>query len=147
MAATRRLTISMRDREAGSVTRECLRNKRLVYVILADKTLKYAKARSRIAYIGTTRKGVSRVLGSLAYRAKTILKWRGVRECHVRLVTCAELPKVEIWKKLERALLVTFRKRFGQVPKCNTQGKRMGSRDVFSYFTRSRVTRVIEELS
>jgi hypothetical protein len=118
-----------------------------VYVILADRKLKYTNGRSRIAYVGATRKGISRVLSSLAFRAKTILRLRGVRECSVKLVTCAELPKVETWRKLERALLVGFRKQYGQVPKCNKQGRGMGFRDVFDYFTRPRIARVIKDLS
>jgi len=145
--AIRRLTITLRGREAGSVTRECFRNKRLVYVILADMKIQYAKGRSRVAYIGTTRKGISRVLGSLAYRAKTILEWRGVRECHVKMVTCAARPGVETWPKLERALLVVFKELYGEVPRCNMQGARMKPRDVFDYFKPSRVRRVIEDLS
>jgi hypothetical protein len=132
---------------AAGVTRECLRSKRLVYVIQADKKLSYLKGRSRIAYIGTTRKGVSRVLGSLAYRAKTILRWRGVRECHVKLLTCKARRGVETWRKLERALLVVFRELYGEVPRCNRQGSRMKPRDVFKYFRHPRVRRVIEDMS
>ena len=147
MSAKRRLTIRLRNREAARITRECIRSKRLVYVILADKKLQYASGRSRIAYIGTTRKGTSRVLGSLAFRAKTILRWRGVRECHVKVVTCASRHGVQTWRKLERALLVVFKELYGEVPRCNTHGARMKPRDAFDYFKCSRVRNVIDELS
>jgi hypothetical protein len=137
-------TIRVNNRVAASVTRDCLRDKKLVYIIQADRRLKYPNGRSRIAYIGTTRKGMSRVLSSLAYRAKKILRVRGVRECHVRLVACAERDGLDTWRILERELLVGFRKLFGTVPRFNTQGKGIKRPD---YFTPSRVRRVIEDLS
>ena len=137
-------SIRLNNRVAASVTRDCLRDKRLVYFILADKKLQYPKGRSRIAYIGTTRKGMSRILSSLAFRAKKILRERGVRECHVKLVACAERPGFETWRILERELLVGFRKLFGTVPRFNTQGKGVKRP---GYFTSARVQRVIQDLS
>ena len=145
MAEMRRSrTIRVNNRVAASVTRDCLRDKKLVYFILADRKLKYRKGRSRIAYIGTTRKGMSRVLSSLAYRAKKILRERGVRECHVKLVACAEWPGIETWRILERELLVGFRRLFGEVPLCNKHGKGIKCPN---FFTKARVRRVIEDLS
>jgi hypothetical protein len=48
------------------VTRVAARHVKLVYVIVADKRLKYPRGRSGIVYIGTTRNGFSRVAQSAA---------------------------------------------------------------------------------
>ncbi|ARU18278.1 hypothetical protein A9D14_18150 (plasmid) [Croceicoccus marinus] len=47
-----------------------LEHERQVYVICADRKLRYENGYSHIAYIGTTRKGIARVAGSAAYRLK-----------------------------------------------------------------------------
>jgi len=54
---------------------------------------------------------------------------------------------METWKKLERALLLTFRQEYGDVPKCNTQGKRMRWRDERNYFTEGRLRTILGEHS
>lgn len=121
---------------------------KLVYVIVADKKLKYPKGRSRMAYVGTTKHGVSRVAQSAASRADQILREPGVRSFRVHVVTCRPKAGVRTWLKLERAVLLAFRERFGEVPVCNSQGKRMKERDEFEkYFARARIKRVIEDLS
>jgi hypothetical protein len=48
---------------------------------------------------------------------------------------------------LERALLVLFRETYGEVPKCNSHGKKMGRRKVFNYFHERGVRNVLEELA
>jgi hypothetical protein len=50
-------------------------------------------------------------------------------------------------RSLERALLLSFKAKFGEVPKRNYQGKGIKERDEYRYFQRSGVTNVIEELS
>jgi hypothetical protein len=106
---------------------------RLVYLLIADKRLKYKDGKSRIAYIGTTEKGVERIAQSVAFRADAILRLRGVRSFHARIVTCGPRQCVETWKKLERALILRFRERFGAVPKCNSHGKK--SREPMNFVT------------
>lgn len=51
------------------------------------------------------------------------------------------------WLKLERVLLVVFKKVYGQVPKCNQQDMRTHRGNMFEFFRESRVRRVIEDLS
>ena len=143
----RRLPITLRRREAMRVTRVSVRHDKLVYIIVADKKLQYPKGRSKVAYIGTTKNGVSRVAESAAYRTSKILKLRGVEEFCVRIVACRPRKHVKTWMQLERALLVTFRGMYGQVPICNSHGKSMSERSVFDYFARSRVRRVLEDLA
>jgi hypothetical protein len=40
-----------------------------------------------------------------------------------------------------------FRRQFGEVPRCNSHGKKFTEVDEFEYFTRKGVRNVIEELS
>ena len=120
---------------------------KLVYVLVADKKLKYELGKSRIAYIGTTKKGTARIAQSVAARAEHILGIRVVRAFHARVITCRPRKKVKTWHQLERALLLTFKDMYGEVPTCNTQGKRMRRSKEFNYFAEKGVRLVIEELS
>jgi hypothetical protein len=128
------------------VTRIALHHQKLVYVIVADKLLGYPSGCSRIVYIGTTKNGVSRVAQSAAYRTDSVLRLRGVTTFAVRVVTCRPRKKVKTWRKLERALLLTFREEYGAVPICNTQGKKMHWRDECDYFAYGRLVNILDEL-
>jgi len=143
-----RLRLSLKRDEALRATRVSIgKKKKLVYLLIADKRLKYAKGKSRIAYIGTTKKGVDRIAQSVAARAEDILSLHGVRTFHVRVVTCNPRQNVKTWIKLERGLLLCFRERFGLIPQCNTQGKNMKETDEFYYFAKKGVLNIIDELS
>jgi predicted GIY-YIG superfamily endonuclease len=143
----RRLTISLRRHEAIRVTRVAVSHRKLVYVIVADKKLSYPRGRSRIVYIGTTKNGVNRVAQSAAYRAEKVLNLHGVEEFAVRIVACRPRQRVKTWKKLERALLLAFREIYGEVPKRNTQGKKMSWRDETEYFAKPRLLRILGDLA
>ena len=143
----RRLKLSMHRDHAMEATRLSVGKSKLVYVLVADKKLKYELGKSRIAYIGTTKKGTARIAQSVAARAEHILGIRGVRAFHARVITCRPRKKVKTWHQLERALLLTFKDMYGEVPTCNTQGKRMRRSKEFNYFAEKGVRLVIEELS
>lgn len=143
----RRLSLSLKRDAALTATRVSIGKQKLVYILIADKRLRYGKAKSRIAYIGTTRRGVGRVAGSVASRANAILSLRGVRSFHARVVTCPPRQKIATWLKLERALLLSFKWKFGAVPICNSHGKGMKERDEFQYFSKRAANAIIEELS
>ena len=143
----KRLTIALRKGYAMEVTRVSIGKKRLVYLMLAEKPLRYPWGRSHIVYIGTTKKGVGRIAQSVAARAQDVLRLHGVRKFHVRIVTCAPRPAVKTWQKLERALLLVFRHKYGSVPKCNTIGKNTRFRDEFNYFKRQRLENVLEAVA
>lgn len=144
----RRLSIRLNREPAMEATRVSIAKQRsLVYVPVADKRLRYRKGLSRIAYIGTTKRGSTRVASSIAGRAPQILTLRGVRKFHARIVTCQPRQNVATWPLLERALLIAFKARFGEVPKCNVHGKRMRERDEFKAFSRRRIASIIDELS
>jgi hypothetical protein len=129
------------------VTRVAAGKAKLVYVIVADRKVRYPEGRSRIVYVGTTKNGVSRVAQSAASRTDDILARRGVHSFTVHVVTCRPRQKVKTWVKLERAFLLAFRDRFGAVPGCNSHGKKIRELDEFDYFARSKINRVIEDLS
>ncbi len=62
MARRRSIKVSMKP--AVTFTRRALGRRKLVYVALANKSRKYRSGyRSRIVYIGTTRKGAKRIAG------------------------------------------------------------------------------------
>jgi hypothetical protein len=143
----KRLRVSLKRDEALRATRVTIGKMKLVYLLIADKRLKYKTNKSRIAYIGTTKKGVERIAQSVAFRADGILSLPGVHSFHVRIVTCKPRKNVKTWMKLERALLLCFRERFGKVPLCNSHGSRMKVTDEFRYFAKTAIMNVIEDLS
>ena len=145
--ALRRIKLSLHREHAMHATRVSIGKSKLVYVLVADKKLKYASGKSRIAYIGTTKKGTSRIAQSVATRAEDILGIRGVRSFHARVVTCRPRKHVKTWHYLERGLIIKFREMFGEIPMCNTQGKNMKRAKEFAYFADNGLQLVLEELS
>lgn len=143
----RRANISLKREVALTARRVLLGNQRLVYVLVAGRPIRYEYGKSRILYIGTTRSGSARVAQSVASRADAILNQHGVRFFEARIVTCSPRRRVKTWVKLERALLLVFRERFGQVPMCNSHGMYMQATDELDYFRRERLVQVLEELS
>jgi hypothetical protein len=143
----RRIKLSLHRDHALQATRVSIGKLKLVYVLVADKKLRYEKGKSRIAYIGTTRKGTARIAQSVAARAEDILNIRGVRSFHARVIVCRPRRHVRTWHYLERALLIRFKEIFGEVPVCNSHGKNMKRAKEFVYFAERGVSLVIQELS
>jgi len=123
------MKVSVNRKPAMTVYRRVLKHKKLVYVLAARNPLKYQNGRSRILYIGTTKKGISRIATSVAHRSKKILNQRGVREMDVHVVSCEARPGLKSWGLLERALVAQFRSRYFEVPLCNTQLKNKRSNE------------------
>jgi hypothetical protein len=142
-----RLRMSLRNGEALKATRVSIGKNKLVYVLIADKRQRYAKGKSRIVYIGTTKKGVGRVAGSVASRAEHILRLRGVTSFHARVITCQPRQSIPTWLMLERAFLLSFKTKFGEIPVCNSHGKGMREGDEYRYFHKKGVANNIDELS
>jgi hypothetical protein len=98
----------------------------MVYILAANRFLRYrgidskTVGRSRIIYIGTTKRGAGRPAASAVSKASEVFyRLRGVRTIDVHVVTCAAHNKKRTWKLLEAALLDAFRKRYFQLPKYN----------------------------
>ncbi len=142
-----RLKVSLKPKPALTMRRMALDHERLVYVICADRKLKYPEGYSQIAYIGTTKNGITRVASSAAYRSWDVLWSRGVQSLDVRIVTCRPRQGFKSWIKLERALILAFREKFGEPPMCNVQGRAMKLQDEFERFSFTRLSRIIDTLS
>ena len=108
-----------------TVNRKMLKYKKVVYLLVSNRPIQYRQGKSRIAYIGTTSKGIARVATSVAFRAQSILSGYGLSDMEVHVVTCPPQRNVRSWVLLERALICQFVHHFWQPPKCNAQGKNL----------------------
>jgi hypothetical protein len=141
-----KLRIKYRNRPAVVVHRAAFRDDKLVYIGRANKRVRYPWGRSRIVYIGTTKKGARRVASSAARKGEDLLFEHGIMEIEFSVATCGKLQSVATWKKLERALLIKFREKYGAVPRGNVQGKRMNWQDELHYFSQRRLDALLETL-
>jgi hypothetical protein len=142
-----KVRISLKRGSAMTVNRVAIGNDRLVYAICADKKVPYQYGQSPIVYFGTTGKGVDRIAQSAAYRSSEVLGMHGVKSFEVRVITCGPRQGIKSWKMLERALILGFRAEFGEVPKCNSHGKKMKETREFEVFSRDRIRQVIRDLT
>lgn len=145
--AMRRLNIKLRRSPAIEVTRVALDDEKCAYVVVADKKLRYPKGRSRIAYIGTTKNGASRIAASAAERAPVVLSLHGVESFTVRVVSCRPRQRVKTWNKLEAALALMHKEMFGEVPRCNGTFHKKTWGDILNYFEKKRLRTIIEDLA
>jgi len=131
---------------AMAVTRLPHGSKKLCYVVTANKIVAYRSGRSKVVYIGATDDGLSRLVGTVAARTEEIFANLDLTHFEAHVVTCKAVPRVETWRKLERALLITFRDLYGEPPLCNRTGGGIQEEDEFSYFTHERIRNVLEDL-
>ncbi len=143
----RKLSIREARKPAVVINRSAIQRDRVVYIAVANKPSRYAYGRSKIVYIGTTKTGASRVAQSAAGKARDLLALHGVTHLEFHVISCAPRQKVKTWQKLERGQLLTFRHIYGQIPKSDTQGKRMKWRDERKYFTEARLRSIVEKYS
>ena len=121
----RRLKVKWQRKPAIIINRTAFHDNKLVYVARTNKMNRYPWGRSRIAYIGTTKKGARRIASSAAVRGEDLLYEYGIKHLEFNVVTCGKVPGVETWRKLERALLIRFKERYGAIPKANKTGTKM----------------------
>ncbi len=121
----------------------------MVYILWADRPIRYEKGTSRIVYIGETKRGTRRPAGSAASKAmKTFGIVRGIRKIDVHPLTFQGKQNVKMWEMLERDLLSTFKDVFGEIPFYNQQGGgQKFSVDKIRYFRKSRLKKVVTLLS
>jgi hypothetical protein len=131
---------------AMTVTRLPNSSQKLCYVVVANKIVVYRTGRSKVVYIGATDEGLGRIVTTVAARTGEILANHDLTHFDAHVVTCKAIPRVETWRKLERALLLTFRDLYGEPPLCNRHRVGIQQEDEFSYFTRERVRNVLEDL-
>src|SRR5450755_142754 len=116
----RRLKIRCSKTSLLTVTRSSQWNDRMVYILAANKDFKYRNGRSRIIYIGTTKKGAGRPAASAVNKASQAFgKLHGVRTIEVHIATCRPRKHLETWKHLESSLIGAFWNQYHQLPKYN----------------------------
>ncbi len=127
-----------------SIHRGAFTDNKLVYVARANRQFRYARGRSNIGYIGTTKNGAWRIATSAAWRGSELLEEHGVKFLNFHVVTCTPVPGLKSWKKLERALLIRFCERFGEPPWSNEQGDGLRWKNEKAYFTESKLDEIID---
>lgn len=112
-----------------------------VYVFVANRPYAYKPGKdgkSRIVYMGTASRGLRRVVDSVFDRSQTIFGW-GTHSFDAYILTCRSRQHVQMWRKLERALLLAFKEKYGRTPKANADVKKMGGANAFRYFSKRRI--------
>jgi len=140
----RRLRLKWQSKPALVINRVAFDDRKLVYVGRTNTRNKYPWGRSRIAYIGTTKNGARRIASSAAYRGEDLLENYGTKHVEFNVLTCEKVPGVETWRKLERALLIRFRERYGAIPKANKTGRKMRWKDEQKYFRIEKLDFILE---
>src|SRR5438132_12258858 len=143
MPKLRRITPSLKRQAALIASRVTVGRDKLCYLLIAAKKPTYPKGRSAIIYIGTTKKGLNRVAGSVADRADNILQRHGITSFTARVVTSPPRQHVRTWRRLEGSFLTAFKENFGALPKCND---RKANPD-WARFSKSKIIRIIDDLS
>lgn len=134
--------------EALRATRVLVAAQRVAYVFQASRAIQYTLGPSRVVYVGSSSNGPGRVTASVSDRATDILARHGVQAFVACILTCGPRQNVKTWHKLERALLIRFRERFGQPPLCNAHGRRMRASEEFTtLFSQTRIDSIIDDLS
>ena len=137
------MNAKLHDSKVIVVDKSAVRRKHLVYLLVSERAAKYAYGRPHVVYIGETAKGVSRIAKSVAFRAKQIFGMYGNRRLEVRVVSCPRRPGLSMWKILERDLLKCFKGLYGELPKCNTQGKKLNPNNLSGYFNAKKLNSIL----
>jgi hypothetical protein len=98
-----------------------------------------------IVYVGTTKKGIKRIAESAAHHADDILGRHGITEVSARVVTSKGRKHVKTWLKPERAMLLSFREKYGRVPELTKSGKKIQEKDEFKYFNQTAIRNIFEK--
>ncbi len=143
----RRLRVRLSTTVPLTVRRTDVTTRRFAYLLVAQRPIEYPFGRSPVVYIGNTSLGLARLASKATEVGPRILRRPGLFEFDLRVVTCPPRRKVQTWRKLERALLLRFRERYGEVPLFNRTGRRMQERDEFDYFLRDGIDSVFTAVS
>lgn len=132
-----------------TVRRSSRWKRRMVYILLADKTHRYLSGkRSRIIYIGTTGKGARRPATSAVDKAsEAFSELHGVKEIEVHIATCRGRKRMRTWEHLESALLATFRELHFELPTYNKKKGSVEDTDDIKLFRRKALRKLIREFA
>src|ERR1700761_1231546 len=124
--AMRRRRINQIYDPVMSVQTAATKADRLVYILVANRPLRYKKGQSRIIYIGTTSKGVRRIAASASGHISTAPERdSGIRRIDAYVVWAGSKrgkqthKGVSHWLLLERALLISFCDQYDSPPRLN----------------------------
>lgn len=125
--------------------------KRLVYLLVANRPVRYGKDYSRIVYIGTTKNGIERIAGSASKRVTEALKKEsGIKRLDAYVVWTStkrgpqSVHGKPLWHILERALILAFKYKYNDdPPRLNIQGRRFREHNEFDIFAYEAVERII----
>ena len=133
----RKVHLSLSSEAVITLGRQALWSDRFVYVLVTNTRVKYPNGKSRIVYIGTTKRGARRVASSVAHRGEDALERRGARTVEAHLLTyTGGTRRHNLWKQLERAALVMFRMEYGSIPLLNKVGKHFWPGSEFDHFSK-----------
>lgn len=139
----------LRIRNGGIVVhvdRSIINYSNAVYLLVSPRLHAYPKGRTRILYIGRTRKGAERVLSSVSDRLwEAFPKLHGVDSLDVYIVDWKGRKALNSSRYAERAFLVAFRQLYGTVPRLNEMGKRMGTNGAFDWFNPDPIVRYLRQ--
>lgn len=123
------------------VYKEIVKEERVIYLIRADKAVLYKarKKKSRIIYIGTTKRGELRIGESAIDKAiKAFERKKGdpptPKELEVFVWYTTGLQKKKMWEIFEAAALLAFSQRYGDLPKYNDKYQSKLEEDARLYF-------------
>ena len=127
----------------------------LVYLLVANRPIRYGRKYSRIIYVGTTERGVRRIASSASKRIQQAVDTkvlRGLRRLEAYVVwakTRSGLHPTKksqnLWRVLERAILIKFcNMHGGQRPRLNETGHKMKDKGEFNIFREKRIGRIID---
>jgi len=144
MTRPRRAKIAGGDKDpALTLTQIAVRVEKLAYVLAANRAQNYGRKKSRIVYIGTTKKGVDRIAGSIAAKARGALDLHGVTTVEAHVYSCRARRGKMMWRVLERGLLLSFRERYGCLPLFNKQGQSFDWEEIEPYFSPAGLKNVV----
>jgi len=106
----RKARISLGSQPVMTACRRGLGKERIVYLLAVDRLLLYKGKRSCIAYIGTSKRGLSRIATSVAHQGEKAFRLHGVKNIYAFVLTSRGRQGTKLWKKLERAALLTFKR-------------------------------------
>jgi hypothetical protein len=95
-------------------------NERTVYILLAERPLKYPNGWSRIVYIGTTKRSRNNPTASALDKAnEALMVLPRIGEVAMHVLNYERRKGMRTWEHLENSLLATFLACYGKLPKLN----------------------------
>ncbi len=129
-----------------TITRSRQWRRRMVYILVANKSYKYRSGRrSHIIYIGTTGGGGERPATSAINKASLAFKkLHGVKRIGVFIATSRGRKAMKTWLHLESGLLQAFRDLYYELPPYNKKKARAFVKD--KVFRQRRLEKIILQL-